>query len=136
MKAGTVFDNPLLHFIAYGLANPTVVWALERGLYDEWCPGCRGAGFVLTRPCRCIEQGKRHCPEKRLCARPDGCPCCRSVCRQCQGSRIRHDRPMCDLDFGDEESLAIALQVAPGDVHAAMRRDTWTHKGGGKGSLR
>mgnify|MGYP000485153372 FL=1 len=73
MKFGNVFENPLYHFNAYGLANSTVVWALERGLYDEWCPDCRGTGVALLRPCGCVEQGDRYCPEKRLCSRPEGC---------------------------------------------------------------
>ena len=135
MKFGNVFENPLYHFNAYGLANSTVVWALERGLYDEWCPDCRGTGVALLRPCGCVEQGDRYCPEKRLCSRPEGCPCCRAVCRGCSGSRVRADRVMCEKDFGDEESLRIARIVAPAAINDAMRRDTWSSIGG-RGSLR
>ena len=136
MTLGPLAANPLYHFIAYGITNPTVVWALEHGAYDEWCPDCRGTGITLWRPCGCVEQGDRHCPAERLCSRPDGCPCCRTVCRACSGSRVRADRVMCELDFGDEESLAIALKVAPAAIHDAMRRDTWSKRGGERGSLR
>lgn len=125
MKTATVFDNPLYHFIAYGIANPTVVWALERGLYDEWCPGCKGIGYTFTRPCGCVEQGDRYCPEERLCTRSEPCPCCRTVCRECDGTRVRADRVMCGKDFGDAESLAIARKVAPDAINNAMSRDSW-----------
>lgn len=102
MKTATVSDNPLYHFIAYGIANPTVVWALERGLYDEWCPECRGRGFTFTRPCVNREPGASyHGPEEACWPDPaTDSPGCGSVCRECNGTRVRQSRTVCRQDFG------------------------------------
>lgn len=139
MKSATVFDNPLFHFNAYGLKNPMVIWALEVGLYDEFCPGCRGRGFTFARPCLAREKGHAlyHGPEEACWPDPStNWRGCGSVCRECSGTRVRQDRVMCEKDFGDEESLKVAMVVAPDAVRDAMRRDTWSSKNGGRGSLR
>lgn len=119
-RAGNVFANPLLYLNAYTLANPWVVWALERGLLDEWCPGCCGAGEVHERPCATcagtgdVQFSEAH-PELGFGTPdddgPQKCPDCWRVCRECRGSRLRPDRPLCAQDFGDPESLAIARRL-------------------------
>lgn len=101
--------------------------------------------FLGKAPYTCDRCGHEAAGPKSLesheatCRVPFGsfvCPFCRTVCRACSGSRVRADRVMCEQDFGDAESLAIALKVAPAAIHDAMRRDTWSKRGGERGSLR
>jgi len=40
------------------------------------------------------------------------------VCRECRGSRIRHGRPICAQDFGDEASLEVARRYLKPDGFA------------------
>lgn len=121
-KAGNIFENPLLHFVNYGLSNPIVVWALEHGLYDEWCPECRGTGEVRVRPCfSCAGTGDLSKAEhtRSLSGR---CPDCRRVCPSCRGSKLRKDRQLCEQDFGDKPSRKVALQIGIREKDIEYRR--------------
>src|SRR3990167_588209 len=100
----TPFENPLLHFEMYGLRNPVVQWAIERGLYDSTCAGCGGSGRVFRRPCFCMEPGNWPAIQRV----PGGRLRCRSVCRERRGAGLLKDFWLLEQDFGEEESMAFA----------------------------
>lgn len=78
-------DNPMWHLQAYGLQNPMVAECIAKGVYDE----------VTCQHCR---RGRTR----------DG-----YTCFHCQGTGFRRSRPLCQQDFGDMESLELAMQVMP-----------------------
>jgi hypothetical protein len=106
VKADNIFENPMLHFVKFGLGNPVVAWCVERGLYDEWCPGCRGRGYVVASPC-----ANREALGGFECDRERGCDECRSTCRECRGTRLRPSRSLCAQDFGGDEDVGVALKL-------------------------
>lgn len=111
-RIGDVNTNPLLFLNRYTLANPVVVWALERGLLDEWCPKCGGRGFTADRPCGCMERGCTRFDDAtsrlvvdtdHVCTNADPCRHCRREC-----PRLRPERAAMANDVGDAESLSVA----------------------------
>lgn len=117
--------RPLYLMTAFGLQNPWVLWSLTRGALDAWCTECRGAGFVVRRPCGCTEGA---CESGGSCYRDRGCPHCRARCWACRGSRLVPGEPLMHEDFGDEESRRIADALFPGlevdDDPRHVRMDT------------
>lgn len=99
---GTAFDNPLYHFAAYGVNNPTVQWCIEQSVYrPDLCPACRGGGVRLS-----IYGAKEKAWNMETRAyEPVLCP-------TCAGSGKRGE-PVLDQDFGSDEDLAIARQMFP-----------------------
>lgn len=118
----TLDENPMLHFIAYGLRNEWVMLALKEGAYDAWCPTCHGLGHVHSRPCRgCGAATDNVNPKVRACTcSPIRCRRCRHRCQTCKGSKLREDQQLNRADFGDDESLDTALRFIAGALDAAQ----------------
>lgn len=112
--------SPLYRLRAFGITNPWVVYALQRGALDEWCPRCRGEGAIITHPC-----GNRESPIATVrCDRTVGCPHCLRRCPSCLGSRLRAADGVRAEDFGDQESYRAACAMFPGlDVSPFKRID-------------
>lgn len=111
-------DNRHLFLASYTLANAWVVWAFGRGLLDEWCQRCGGAGEVHQQPCAlCAGTGDvRHTElhPSRLRdfdlsqADPIRCPDCWRSCPDCRGSKLAPSPELCEQDFGDDQDIAVA----------------------------
>lgn len=97
----TFSENPHFHLAAYGINNPVVQWAIERGAYQPaLCPDCRGEGFERGR------YGHKLYVEDELGRRP-------KTCQRCDGTGRRPDRRLHVSDFGDGESRRVFERAFP-----------------------
>jgi hypothetical protein len=100
-----VSGTPLSQLERFGLSSEWVIWRIQRGGLDDWCDRCRGSGFTVERPCPA---------GTTICGGPvRGCKECRHRCWVCKGRRLRPSDAIRREDFGDAESLAIAMLLDP-----------------------
>ena len=143
----TAVTNPLYHIEAYGIMNPWVQWALERGVYQEAvCPHCspgngrKGYGYVRAFSRIAFDPddpapafvGQWHESQREKYAAMDRWKRIWQAdarrCAPCGGTGFKPAPELNAGDFGDQADLDVARKVIknlPDEHPIQLRPAAW-----------